>query len=146
MHTVDFFSPRNYTLVWIPRMATNPPRWQPPPTANAAAAPLVQARARIAISGMTRSSSSLPLSQPTLRVHPLPTKTRDCLHLSPILRRIPHSSSCRPRPNSNNNNGPSARRLPRPLPLCPLTPPVLLHPAFPTILFLGPTMRPPPNL
>jgi len=68
-------------------MATNATRWQPPRTPNAAAAALVKARARIAISGMTHSSSSLPL--PTLPVHRLPTKTRDYLHLNPTLPRTP---------------------------------------------------------
>jgi len=127
-------------------MATNPTRWQPPPTANAAAAAVVQARARIAVSGMTRSSSILPL--PTLPVHPLPTKTRDDLHLNPPLLRTPHSSSwhssrpCCPWPNSNNNNGPSIR--PR-SPLPHSTPSVLLRPAFPTIPFHGPTIHAPPS-
>ena len=112
------------------------------------AALLVQARARIAISEMTRSSSSLPLFQPPLRVHPLPTKTRDCWHLNPILLRTTHSSSwhssrcCRPK--SNSNNGPTEPPPPRPLPLRHLTPPVLLRPAFQIIRFHGPTMRLPP--
>jgi hypothetical protein len=48
-------------------------------------AALVQARALTAIFGVTYSSSTLLL--PTLPVHPLPTKTRDCLHLNPPLPR-----------------------------------------------------------
>jgi hypothetical protein len=97
---------------------------------------------------MTRNSSSLPLSRPPLPVHPSPTKTRDCLHLNPILLWTTHSSSwhssrlCRPRPNSNN--GPTERPPPPRSPLPHSTPPVLLRPAFPTIRFHGPTMRPPP--
>ena len=114
------------------------------------AALLVQARARIAISGMTRTSSSLPLFLPTLPVHPSPTKTRDYSHLNPPLPRTPHSSSwnssrpCCPKPNNSNNNGPTARPPPPRSPPPHSTPPVLLRPAFPAIRFHGPTMLPPP--
>jgi len=115
------------------------------------AAPLV--RARIYISGMTRSSSTLPL--PTLPVHPPPTKTRGCLHLNPTLPRTAHRSSwrntrlCCPRPNNNlpllnSNNDPSARHPPPPPPLPHSTPLVSLPPASPTIRFHGPTLCPPP--
>jgi len=88
------------------------------------AARLLQARARTAMSGMTRNSSTLPLSLPTLPVHPSPTKTRDYLHLNPTLPRTTHSSSCRLYHCPGNNNGPSAWPPPPSPPLNPTCAPL----------------------